>query len=210
MTWSDFYLFCFFVGFLVSVLSFLSGAGQLHLPFHLHLPSHGHHSGGIGARGLAGRGMAGKGIAGKGSAHGTGGISWFNAMTAMTFLAWFGGVGYILATHSKFVAVVALLIAAGSGLFAAAAVFKFMSKVARVSDAQMLEWDYRVEGAVGTVSSPIREGGVGEVIFEQQGTRKSLAARSEDRQTIPTGTEVAVTRYEGGIAYVKRWEEYTK
>jgi membrane protein implicated in regulation of membrane protease activity len=206
MTWSDFYLFCFFVGFLLSVLSFLSGAGHFHLPFRLHLPFHGgHHAGGIG-----GHGMAGRGVAGRAAAHARGGITWFNAMTVMTFLAWFGGIGYILSTHSKFVALGALFIAIGAGLFAASVVFKFMARIVKVSDAQMLDWDYRIEGTVGTVSSPIREDGIGEVIFEQKGARKSLAARSEDRQLIPKGTEVAVTRYEGGIAYVKKWEEFTK
>jgi len=32
MTWSDFYLLCFFVGFIFSVLSFLGGATHIHLP----------------------------------------------------------------------------------------------------------------------------------------------------------------------------------
>ena len=51
MTWSDFYLLCFLVGFSLSVLSFLSGALRLHLPFKWHLPFHGahaHHAGGGG------------------------------------------------------------------------------------------------------------------------------------------------------------------
>ncbi len=33
MTWSDFYLLCFLVGFSLSVLSFLAGAVHIHLPF---------------------------------------------------------------------------------------------------------------------------------------------------------------------------------
>ncbi len=37
MTWSDFYLLCFLVGFLLSVLSFLAGAVHLHLPFKIRL-----------------------------------------------------------------------------------------------------------------------------------------------------------------------------
>ena len=36
MTWSDFYLICFLVGFGLSVLSLLAGSVHLHLP-HLHL-----------------------------------------------------------------------------------------------------------------------------------------------------------------------------
>src|SRR5256885_7585672 len=49
MTWSDFYLLCFLVGFSLSVLSFLAGAVHLPLPFKIHLPFHGAHHGGGGA-----------------------------------------------------------------------------------------------------------------------------------------------------------------
>ena len=48
MTWSDFYLLCFLLGFSLSVLSFLAGAVNFHLPFHIHPPFHGgHHAGGL-------------------------------------------------------------------------------------------------------------------------------------------------------------------
>ena len=196
MTWTDFYLLCFIVGFTLSVLSFLGGAAHIHLPFKWHLPFHGwHHAGG-----LAGRGMP----------QVRGGLSWFNAMTIMVFLAWFGGIGYVLSTHSRLLAIAALLIAASAGVFAAGVVFKFMAKIVKVSDAHMLDWDYRIEGTVGTVSSPIRENGTGEMIFEQKGVRKSVGVRSEDGKPLPNGAEVAITRYENGIAYVKKWEEFTK
>jgi membrane protein implicated in regulation of membrane protease activity len=196
MTWSDFYLLCFIVGFLLSVLSFLGGAAHIHLPTRLHLPFHGgHHAGGM---------------VGRGAAHARGGLSWFNAMTFMSFLAWFGGIGYILSTHSKLVAMLALFIAIVAGLFAAAVVFKFMARIVKVRDAQMLDWDYRIEGTIGTISSPIRQDGTGEMIFEQRGARKSVGARSEDGTPLPNGTEVAIARYENGIAYVKKWEEFTK
>src|SRR5437660_460113 len=195
MTWSDFYLLCFFVGFIFSVLSFLGGTTHLHLPARLHWPFHGgHHAGGM---------------AGRGTMHARGGLSWFKAMTIMTFLAWFGGIGYLLTAHSRLVAIVALSIASLSGLLAASFVFKFMARIVKVSDMQMLDWDYRIEGTVGAVSSPIREDGTGEMIFEQRGVRKSVAARSENGKALPNGTEVAITRYENGIAYVKTWEDFT-
>ena len=130
-------------------------------------------------------------------------------MTIMTFLAWFGGIGYLLTTHSRLVAIVALSIASLSGLTAASFVFKFMARIVKVSDMQMLDWDYRIEGTVGAISSPIREEGTGEMIFEQRGVRKSVAARSEDGKALPKGTEVAIARYENGIAYVKKWDEFT-
>jgi membrane protein implicated in regulation of membrane protease activity len=195
MTWSDFYLFCFIVGFSLSVLSFFGGAVHIHLPFRPHLPFHAvHHAGGM---------------AGRGTVHALGGLSWFNAMTVMTFLAWFGGIGYILSTHSRLVALAALGIAGIAGVIAAGLVFKFMARIVKVSDAQMLDWDYRIEGTVGTISSPIREDGTGEMIFEQRGVRKSVGARSEDGKPLPNGTEVAITRYENGIAYVRKWEDFT-
>src|SRR2546430_11845027 len=57
MTWSDFYLLCFLVGFSLSVLSFLAGAVHIHLPFKMHLPFHGAHHAGASAShgGLKGR-----------------------------------------------------------------------------------------------------------------------------------------------------------
>jgi membrane protein implicated in regulation of membrane protease activity len=206
MTWSDFYLLCFLVGFALSVLSFLAGAVSAHLPFHLHLPFHGaHHAGGLSAGGH-GHGAGLKGGAIKSSGH----ISWFNASTLLAFLAWFGGVGYILTKHSHFVGLTILGFSFAAGLFAGLLVFQFMVRVVKATSTPMLDWDYRVEGTVATVSMPIRENGTGEVIFEQNGARKSTGARSEDGTSLPTGAEVVIARYDGGIAYVKRWDEFTK
>ena len=131
-------------------------------------------------------------------------------MTIMTFLAWFGGIGYLLTTRSRLVALAALGVSAAMGILAASAVFRFMAKLVRATEAQMLDWDYRIEGVVGTISAQIRENGVGEVTFEQNGVRKSLSARTEDPQPLAKGTEVVIARYDNGIAYVKRWEEFTK
>ena len=95
-------------------------------------------------------------------------------------------------------------------MFAGFLVFRFMAKIIQTTEAQLLDWDFRMEGAVGIVSSPIRAGGVGEILFEQNGVRKSVSARTEDSTAISKGAEVVVERYDGGIAYVRRWEEFTK
>ena len=199
MTWSDFYLLCFLAGFSLSVLSFLAGAVHFHLPLRMHLPFHGahlHHGGAVhGVRGGF-----------KGGGH----LSWFNVSTILAFLAWFGGVGYILSRHSHLVAFACLLFATLAGLFAGTVVFKFMARVVRASEAQLLDWDYRMEGLLGTISMPIRESGTGEILFEQNGARKSLPARTEDGDALPKGVEVVITRYEEGIAFVKRWDEFTR
>ncbi len=62
-------------------------------------------------------------------------------------------------------------------------------------------------GAVGHVSSAIRAGGIGEIVYEQLGARCSVPARSENGEPIQKQEEVYVVSYEKGIAYVKRWEE---
>lgn len=192
MTWSDFYLFCFLVGFSLSVLSFLAGAGHIHLPMKWHLPFHlGHHGDGLHRGGVSGQ------------------LSWLNASTIMAFLAWFGGTGYLLTRHSHFLALASLAIAVAAGLLAGWVVFRFMVKLMQTDDAPMTSDDRRVEGAVGTVSMPIREGGTGEVIFSLGETRRCSGARSSDSKPIEKGAEVVIERYEKGIAYVKRWEEFS-
>lgn len=192
MTWSDFYLFCFLVGFSLSVLSFVSGALHVHLPMKWHLPFHGgHHVGHI--SGL------------KGSTQ----LSWFNASTLLAFLAWFGGTGYLLTRHSRLVGLLILAISTVAGLMAGWTVFRFMFKLVSSEDSPMTNEERRIEGAIGTVSMSIREGGTGEIIFPIGGVRRCAGARAEDGKTIEKGAEVVIERYEKGIAYVKRWEEFT-
>ena len=201
MSWSDFYLFCFIVGFLLSLFSFLAGAVHIHLPFKLHFPFHGaQHGAGGHAHGGAARG------AGKGSA---GHVSWFNASTAMAFLAWFGGIGYILAAHSNLIGLLALVIAIAAGLLAAWLVFKFMVRLMNDESSHLKDEDYRHEGLVCTVTLPIRANGTGEIVYLQGGSRRSAGARSQDGKALEKGAEVVIEKYENGIAYVRRWEEFT-
>jgi membrane protein implicated in regulation of membrane protease activity len=218
MTWSDIYLLCFLVGFSLSVLSFLAGAVHIHLPFNMHFPFHlGHMGGHVGGHGVGHAGVGhGPGHGGTGHASGSAArnnsaqLPWFNAITAMAFLAWFGGVGYILTNYSHLVVLVSLSIASLSGLFAGFLVFRFMARLMRASNGEMNDWDYRLEGAIGTISMPIRASGTGEIIFEQDGARRSIGARCESGAPIPKGTEVVIERYEHGIAYVKPWDEFTR
>jgi membrane protein implicated in regulation of membrane protease activity len=196
MSWSDFYLICFLVGFSLSVLSFLAGAVHIHLPFKMHLPFHGGHPAHGGAHSSSS----------PSAAH----ISWFNASSAMAFLAWFGGIGYILATHSRFIGVVVLAFAIAGGVTASWIVFKFMVKLMNAESSHLKDEDYRPEGLVCTVTMPVRGNGTGEIIFMQNGVRRSAGARSGNGQPLEKGAEVVIERYENGVAYVHRWEEFTK
>jgi membrane protein implicated in regulation of membrane protease activity len=127
----------------------------------------------------------------------------------MVFLAWFGGIGYLLTRHAHLVALTVLAISAVGGLVGGWIVFQFMVKLIQV-DAPLTTDDHRIEGSVGTLSMPIRENGTGEIIFSLGGARRCAGARCENGTRLDKGTEVVIERYERGIAYVRPWEEFTK
>ena len=212
MTWADFYLICFAVGFCFSFFSFLFGGsrtGRLHLPhFHghaAHLPSASvsatHAPVAAGHTSVAGDGHAGS------DAHQDAGVSPFNFVTLTAFLAWFGGTGYLLTRYSGLWVGFGLLASVLSGLVGGGIVFVFLSKVLISSEENMDPADYEMVGVLGRVCSSIREGGTGEIVYTQMGTRRVCGARSDDGSAIAKGTEVVVTRYEKGIAYVRLWSE---
>ena len=189
MTWADFYLVCFVVGLFLSVVMFL--AGGLHLPhFHIQLP---------GLNGHAGMGH--------GAGAGNGQIGPINPLTFTAFLAWFGGTGYLLTRHSSLWFVTALVVAVFAGTGGAAIIYLFLAKVLTSPDEALDPADFEMVGVLGKLSIRIREGGTGELIYSQAGTRRVCGARSEDGSAMLKGTEVVVTRYEKGIAYVRRWSE---
>ncbi|HZQ92223.1 MAG TPA: hypothetical protein VFA60_10560 [Terriglobales bacterium] len=203
MNFASFYLVCFIVGFALVMLSFLLGAMQ----FHLHLPAgwrlphfgNGHaHVGGVHAHAT--------GVHAHG-AHAETEVPFLNFSTIVAFLAWFGGAGYLLTHYGHVQVVFGFIAAVLGGLVGASIIFWFLVKLLsceRSLDAA----DYDRIGVLGTVNVPIREGGgTGEIIFSQAGTRRVSGARSDDGAAIPKGTEVVITRYERGLAYVRRWEE---
>jgi hypothetical protein len=212
-SWSDFYLICFAVGFCFSFFSFVLGGsrvGRLHLPhFHghsvAHMPSahapvaHAPIAGGHGANSPASDGGA--------HAPRSTSVSPFNPPVIAAFLAWFGGTGYLLTRFSAVWVGLGLLASVGSGLVGGGIIFLFLSKIL-ISDQEFLDpADFEMVGVLGKLSVPIRVGGTGELIYSQAGTRRVCGARSENGEVIAKGTEVVVTRYEKGIAYVRLWSE---
>jgi len=192
VAWPNIYLVCFLVGFALSVLSLLVGAFHIHLPGHLgdlfhhgHAPHFAHgphpHAHGAGADGSGGARLGPE-------------ISPFNFSTLMAFLTWFGGVGYLMTTVYHMWFVPALAVAVLAGFAGGSIVFWYLAKV-------MMAHDHTMDPAES------RAGGTGELIYVQGGSRKTAAARAENGVAIAKGTEVAVTRFEKGIAYVRVWDE---
>ena len=223
MTWSDFYLICFAVGFCFSFFSFVFGGsrfGRLHLPhFHGHSVPHFPPTAGPAVHGAVGHAPAAGGHA-PAAPHGPAtsndssaghpmhsGVSPFNFVTLTAFLAWFGGTGYLLTRFSSVWVGLGLLFSVISGLAGGGVIFLFLTRVLMSEEENMDPADYEMVGVLGRVSVSIREGGTGEIIYSQVGTRRFCGARSEDGVAIAKGTEVVVERYDKGIAYVRLWSE---
>ena len=187
MTWESIYLTCFFAGLLLTILSFLFGGHAIHV----NLPGHmfdftiggGHHAGS--------------------HQH----ASPLNVASLMMFLTWFGAAGYIMAHYRSATGAIALSIAVAAGFLGGALMYLFFARVLIANEHPLVNADYDMTGVLGRISMPIRESGTGELIYSQQGTRRSCGARSEDGKPIDRGAEVIVMRYEKGIAYVRRFDE---
>jgi membrane protein implicated in regulation of membrane protease activity len=197
MTWENFYLACFALGFVFSFLSFLLGGFHWHLPHflgggHIHGPDvHIHH----GAR-----------VAGAARGHAEAPL--LNPVSLAAFLAWFGGVGFLLSRFSAVWFGVGLGIALLSGITGAGIIYLFLSRVLMSEEENLDPADFDMVGVLGHISMPIRQGGgTGELIYSQEGTRRTCGARAEDDSAMAKGSEVVVTRYEKGIAYVRLWTE---
>jgi hypothetical protein len=178
---NTFYLVCFVLGLVLSVLAAFSGLGRLHFG-HLH-GGHLH-------------------VKGAHPGH-SGQMSALNGFTLPAFLCWFGGAGYLLWNYSPFVSAAVLIMAVAAGLLGGGLLYVALFKLLLPRERVMLPEDTRMDGVVARVSDAIRaEGGTGEILFTQMDARRSAAARSESGVAIPRGTEVVVLRYVKGIAYV--------
>jgi membrane protein implicated in regulation of membrane protease activity len=197
MNWESFYLICFVVGLVFSAVSLLGGMG--HFGGHVHLPHVGH-AGHIPHVPHAGH------VSSSGARGGSANVPWWNVFSLMVFLCWFGAAGFLLTRHGTFVALVVLVLAAVCGFAGGAIVFLFLTRVLMPHDRELTADETDVVGAVGRLSSAIRVGGTGEIVYEQLGARRSAPARAEDGTAMEKQEEVYVVRYEKGIAYVRRWE----
>jgi membrane protein implicated in regulation of membrane protease activity len=209
ITWADFFLICFAVGFCFSFFSFVFGGarmGKLHVPhLHAHVATHLPSAGIPAAQGAATPALGARTTSGHAAQSSA--VSPFNFASLMAFLAWFGGSGFLLTRYSGLWIGFGLLISIFIGLIGGGMVFLFLSRVLIRPDENMDPANYEMVGVLGHVSSPIRPEGTGEMVYSQMGTRRVCGARCEDGRPVAQGTEVVVTRYEKGIVYVRPWSE---
>jgi membrane protein implicated in regulation of membrane protease activity len=182
--WNAIYLTCFAVGLALSFVAFFGGATHVHLG-KLHL--HGH------------------GLAKSGRGHGASPV---NGFTVVAFLCWFGGTGYLMHEAHVFNVTLVLVFSAISGFAGAFLVFWFLVKVLMPKERTVEPEDTEIVGVVGRLSTVLTDKGFGEMLYSQNGGRRCATVRSEGHTSIERGTEVLVMRYEGGVAYVRRWDEF--
>ena len=178
-----FYLVSFLVGLGLSVVSFVSGLERVSVFDHIF--GHGHH-----------------GMPHHHHAHRS--ISPFNAAAVTAFLAWFGGAGVVLHQVTAWAEGGIALIAVAAGLLGGDSVNRFIRTL--MSREKPLESTTLI-GVIAKVTSPIREGGTGEIVFVVNGTRKVSAARSDEDRAVGKGVEVVIVRMDRGIAYVSTFDE---
>jgi membrane protein implicated in regulation of membrane protease activity len=196
---TTFYLICFTLGLSLTVLSALGAFAHIHFGHfgnvHLHLhPGHGMGHTHVHVPNV-------RGAVTKSS------VSPVNGFTLAAFLCWFGGCGYLLSRSHDFGMFVVLALATITGLAGGAILFWFLVKVLLPHEHELTAADTDIVGILGIVTGPVRESGVGEIQFSQNGSRRFAPARSEAGVALARGTEVVVMRYEQGIAYVRPWDE---
>ncbi len=130
-----------------------------------------------------------------------------NIATILAFITWFGGVSYLLRNSAGLWGILSLVVGIVAGLFAGYTVFRLLRKL-QSGERVLSPEDTRIEGVIGRVSSSIREGGTGEVIYEQRGIRQVSAARAQSGGAISRGAEVVILRRDHGVALVEPWESF--
>jgi membrane protein implicated in regulation of membrane protease activity len=122
--------------------------------------------------------------------------------TVMIFLTWFGAAGDIARAWGGVIAPLALILAAAIGFVGATLVYLFLARIMWRGQTALDPRAYELQGTIARVSSSIREGGTGEIVYSIDGKQRVDGARSLEGQALPVGAEVTIVRYEGGLAYV--------
>jgi hypothetical protein len=195
---ASFFLGCFAFGLAFTVASFLLGAFG---------GGHGFHIPGL--DGIVG-GHGGDAGGDAGADHHGAGISPFNLSTISAFLTWFGGAGYLLVRYSSFTGTLIVVFSTAAGLVGGGIIFVTLARYVAPRLTEMRPEDYQVAGTAARVSSPIRAGGTGEIVYTLAGTRRSDGARSVSGEALERGAEVVILRVERGIAYVERWDSFAR
>lgn len=125
---------------------------------------------------------------------------------AVSFLAMFGIVGYLISHHAVVSRAATFALSALGGALFAVFVTWLAIRTARLQP----EHDpddprYILQGRVGVVTVSIPPGGEGKIRYEEPGSAPDVRARDISGGAIAAGEEVCIERVEDGIAHVELW-----
>lgn len=133
-----------------------------------------------------------------GGGHDMPGFAALSPTTIATFITAFGGLGLIFSsigwTRSAWLSV-PLSVVGGLGI--AALVFLLFRKIFASTQSSSEGRVRELFGRSATVITPIAAGGIGEIAYEQGGTRYTAPARELDSGEIPAGATVRIVRVVG-------------
>lgn len=127
----------------------------------------------------------------------------WNPMVIAMFLAAFGGTGLILQELGINSLLIQLPASMASAFVIAGVLGVLLSKLLRAGESSTEVKEADLVGHEAEVTISIPEGGVGQVAFIMGG-RHTSPAQSADRGSIPTGSQVKITKIIGTTFYVER------
>jgi hypothetical protein len=131
-----------------------------------------------------------------------------NRQNVAALLALFGAAGSLLLRYSSLSAPAVLAVAGLAGVagFALSAVLLTVWALPSARR-DVVDERYLMQGHPATVTRAIPAGGDGEIAYEADGRRWTVAARSWDGAPLPAAADVAIDRVEGGVAFVEAWAQ---
>jgi hypothetical protein len=134
-----------------------------------------------------------------------------NLFSILTFLFFFGLLGYLLHNAIHLLAFASVSLAAVLGIAAGLGVSALLAPLLAAQSGVVTYEDSRLEGRLGKISQTIHPGGVGEVIFLRVGAgRQSIGARALDGEALDVDAEVVILAVHDGIADVQSWDAFMR
>ncbi len=135
------------------------------------------------------------------------GAELLNVSSIVAFITWFCGVTYLVRNGLGWFVWIAILLGLVFGLAGAWLIAWFLYSILLKNSPELNPADWDTVGQIGEVTSTIRQGGIGEMIYERHGSRHAIPARSKSGVGIDRATEVVILDIVKGVAIVQPWAE---
>lgn len=131
-----------------------------------------------------------------------------NRQSVAAFATLCGAAGYLLLRLSPLAPVLVVVVALAAGVVGIV-LSGLLLKAWALPGArrEVVDDRYLMQGHPATVTRAIPPEGEGEIAYEVDGRRWTVAARSWDGAPIDAAADVAIERVEGGVAYVEQWAQ---